>query len=183
MPPFAPFTLQCERLKLRFITESDAEGLLRVFSDPAVMRYGSSAPWTTLEQAQQSIATTLAGYEAGNYLRLGIDIDGVLAGAVTLRAFDMQNRRCEIGYLLRREFWGKGYMHEALPAMISYAFDTLDLNRIEADVDPRNEASARLLERMHFRKEGLMRERWIVNGEVCDSDVFGLLRADWRAAR
>jgi len=62
---------------------------------------------------------------------------------------------------------------------VTYAFNDLDLNRIEADVDPRNVASARSLVRMGFRKEGHLRERWIVSGEVSDSDLYGLLRIDW----
>jgi ribosomal-protein-alanine N-acetyltransferase len=60
-------------------------------------------------------------------------------------------------------------------------FAEFDLNRIEADIDPRNVASARSLERLGFRKEGRLRERWIVSGEVSDSDLYGLLRIDWLA--
>jgi ribosomal-protein-alanine N-acetyltransferase len=183
MPAFSPFILQCSRIKLRFITKDDASALFGLFSDAEAMRYGSSAPWTSMQQADESLAVVLAGYESGDYLRVAIEIDGEMNGFVTLRAFDRQNRRCEIGYMLARPHWGKGYMQEALPAMIDYAFGTLGLNRIEADVDPRNDASGRLLECLHFRKEGLLRERWIVNGEVCDSDIFGLLKADWQAAR
>jgi RimJ/RimL family protein N-acetyltransferase len=68
-----------------------------------------------------------------------------------------------------------------MTAALDYAFVELDLNRIEADIDPRNEASAKLLERKGFVKEGYMRERWIVNGEICDTVFYGLLRRDWEA--
>jgi RimJ/RimL family protein N-acetyltransferase len=82
-------------------------------------------------------------------------------------------------------------MNEALRAVIDLAFDhrpgapfdDLQLNRIEADVDPRNAASCRALERLGFLREGLLRERWIVGGEVSDSAMYGLLRADWLAQR
>jgi ribosomal-protein-alanine N-acetyltransferase len=183
MPSILPFELPCTRIKLRFITEMDLPALYRLMSDPGAMRYGSSSAWTSIQQAEESLATILAGYEKGDYLRLAIEIGGTMNGFVTLRAFDKQNLRCEIGYMLARPHWGQGYMQEALPAMIDYAFGKLGLNRIEADVDPRNDASGRLLERLHFRKEGMLRQRWIVNGEVCDSDIFGLLKADWDAAR
>jgi len=76
---------------------------------------------------------------------------------------------------------GKGLMHEALTALIGYGFGALDLNRIEADIDPRNTSSAKSLERLGFVKEGHLRERWIVDGEVSDTSLYGLLRADWRA--
>jgi RimJ/RimL family protein N-acetyltransferase len=70
-------------------------------------------------------------------------------------------------------------MHEALSALLDYGFTELNLNRVEADTDPRNERSARLLERLGFSKEGLFRERFIVDGEVSDSAMYGLLRRDW----
>ena len=57
----------------------------------------------------------------------------------------------------------------------------MSLNRVEADIDPRNAASARTLGRLGFAKEGRLRERWIVNDEVSDSDLYGLLASDWRA--
>ena len=71
-------------------------------------------------------------------------------------------------------------MNEALHALVQYAFQTLDLNRLEADIDPRNKASARTLERLGFQKEGHLRERWIVNDEISDTDLYGLLRRDWQ---
>ena len=75
--------------------------------------------------------------------------------------------------------WGKAYMDEALRALLNYGFGELKLNRVEADIDPRNEASARSLERLGFRKEGYLRERWIVGDEVSDTALYGLLHRDW----
>ena len=71
-------------------------------------------------------------------------------------------------------------MHNALQALLRYAFQTLDLNRLEADIDPRNVASARTLERLGFQKEGYLRERWIVNDEISDTCLYGLLRREWQ---
>ena len=70
-------------------------------------------------------------------------------------------------------------MNEALKALLYYAFQTLDLNRLEADIDPRNSASAKTLERLGFQKEGHLRERWIVNNEISDTWLYGLLRREW----
>ena len=74
-------------------------------------------------------------------------------------------------------------MHEALGALLDYGFGELALNRVEADIDPRNAASAKTLERLGFRQEGYLRERWIVADEVSDSSLYGLLRRDWMARR
>ena len=77
---------------------------------------------------------------------------------------------------------GKGLGTEALSTALKYGFDTLNLYRIEADVDPRNIGSIRLLEKLNFQREGLLRQRWRVNGEVCDSVLLGLLKEDYQTA-
>jgi RimJ/RimL family protein N-acetyltransferase len=98
---------------------------------------------------------------------------------VSLHRFVDASRRCEMGYALARAHWGGGYVSEALRALLNFGFTALDLNRIEADVDPRNGASARVLEKLGFQKEGFMPERWIVQGEPADTVYYGLLRRHW----
>ena len=71
-------------------------------------------------------------------------------------------------------------MNEALHSLLDYGFGQLNLNRVEADIDPRNEASAKTLERLGFVKEGYLRERWIVGNEVSDTVLYGLLQREWR---
>jgi RimJ/RimL family protein N-acetyltransferase len=100
-------------------------------------------------------------------------------GTVTLISIDLTHRRAEIGYALGRAHWGRGYIHEALQAVMKYAFNELNLHRIEADVDPRNTASIKTLERLGFQREGFLRERWQVGGELQDALFYGLLRPDW----
>jgi ribosomal-protein-alanine N-acetyltransferase len=172
-----------ERLLLRPLAARDAAALFAVFSDPEVMRYWSGAPWSDIDQADQYIAGSAQDLAAGAMLRLGIEVaaTGQLVGQLALHHFDQQNRRCEIGYALGRAHWGKGYLAEALDAVLGHGFAQLSLNRVEADVDPRNTASMRALERLGFVHEGLMRERWIVAGEICDTAFYGLLKSDWEA--
>ena len=180
MPDFDQLLLPTPRLRLRPLRAGDAEGLLAVYSDPAVMRYWSTPPWTGLEQAHTMIAGDALALPAGEHLRLGItaQADGALLGTCSLFHLDGACRRAEIGYCLGRWAWGRGLMHEALSALLAYGFQSLALNRIEADIDPRNLASARLLGRLGFRLEGHLRERWIVAGEVSDSWLYGLLASD-----
>ncbi|MEO8085055.1 MAG: GNAT family N-acetyltransferase [Ardenticatenales bacterium] len=174
--------LTTERLRLRPLMPSDAASLYAVFSDAAVMRYWSTAPWTSDAAAHELIAKDVRAHADGAYVRLGIEVHstGALIGTCTLFDLVPQCRRAEIGYALARAAWGNGYMHEALIALVAFGFRDLDLNRIEADIDPRNEASARSLERLGFVKEGHLRERWIVEGEVSDTGLYGLLRREWR---
>jgi RimJ/RimL family protein N-acetyltransferase len=179
---FDAVSVPTPRLTLRFLTEADAPALYEIFSHPEVMRFWSRPPWTELAQAQQMLLDSQEGYRAGSALQLGIvrQADNLLVGTCSLFHFHVESRRAEIGYALGRPFWGFGYMHEALSALVDYAFETLGLNRLEADIDPRNHASARTLERLGFQKEGHLRERWIVSGEISDTWWYGLLRREWR---
>lgn len=183
MPTLAPIELVTERLKLRWMTAADTQAHYAVRSDPEVARYLSRGPWTELAQAAESIESTLANYASGDGLRLAITLrdSGQLIGDACLFHFVDDSRRCEVGYVLGRPCWGQGYALEALEALLGYGFDTLDLNRVEADIDPGNTASGRVLEKLGFRREGYMPERWIVNGEPADTVFYGLLRRDWRA--
>ncbi|CAE6867937.1 hypothetical protein R69746_08222 [Paraburkholderia aspalathi] len=73
-----------------------------------------------------------------------------------------------------------GFATEAAGALLQWAFDKLDLNRVQSETDTRNTASSRVLEKLRFVREGTLREDCIVDGEVSDSWVYGLLRREWK---
>jgi [ribosomal protein S5]-alanine N-acetyltransferase len=183
MRSFDQTTLRTERLLLRPLHDLDAAALFSIFADPRVTRYLSKPPWPSIDVAHERIARDNEAMSAGRYACFGIqqERDGRLLGECSLFNFQEQSRRAEVGYTLAFESWGKGYMNEALSSLLEFGFSTLGLNRVEADIDPRNVASARTLERLGFRKEGHLRERWIVAGEVSDSSLFGLLAAEWKS--
>ena len=185
MPTLTPIELLTPRLKLRWLNESDADDYFAVFSDPQVMRYLGRPVWTDRAQALDQIAKMLDNQASGVGLRMAIELreTGRLIGDACLFHFDDANRRCETGYSLASQHWGRGYASEALEALLGYGFDTLDLNRVEADIDPANAASGRVLEKLGFRREGYMPERWIVNGAKADTAFYGLLRSYWQARR
>lgn len=183
MPVLTQTTITTSRLQLRWMDRADAAATFALFSNPEVTRYWSTPPWTDIAHADAFIEQTLADYSNGSGIRFAVLLQetGEMIGSIKLYDIFASNRRCDLGYALLPSHWGKGYIGEALGAVIDYAFSDLDLNRIEADIDPRNEASAKVLERLAFVKEGYMRERWIVNGEVCDTAFYGLLRREWEA--
>jgi ribosomal-protein-alanine N-acetyltransferase len=173
-------TIEAERVVLRWLSEDDVPALYRIFSDPEVMRYWSTEPFDGEAAAVEYLAQIHQCYADRSLFQWGVALKdgGGVIGTCTIFAIMDRHRRAEIGYALGREHWGRGYMREALTALLRFAFRTLDLNRIEADVDPRNRASIASLERLGFRREGYLRERYHVNGEVQDSLLFGLLRAE-----
>jgi len=103
------------------------------------------------------------------------------AARAQAEAFISACRSIGIGYCFDEPAWGKGYATEAVRAMLQWPYGALDLNRVEAELDTRNAASARVLEKLGFEREGLRREDCIVSGEVSDSWIYGLLRRDWKA--
>lgn len=185
MPSFEPLPLSTPRLNLRVPRPDDAQALFAIFSDPQAMRYWATPPWTTLERAHLRIADDLAALQAGEALRLFLEPreGGPIVGAVTLFGFVPGSARAETGYILAPAAWGRGLATEAMGALLDHAFGPLALRRVEADVDPRNTGSCRLLERLGFRQEGHLRERWVVAGEVSDTALFGLLAREWSAMR
>jgi len=177
--------LESTRIRLRGFREDDLGDFYAVHSDPVVNRYWSFPAWTDPAQARDYFASALAGRDAGRMLCWAVADrgDDRLIGATTLAAIDRAQARAEIGYALRSSHWGHGYAREAVRLALDHAFGALGLRRIEADIDPRNTGSCRLVERLGFVREGLLRERWQVGGEVTDSAIYGLLAREWRAGR
>ncbi len=181
MHPYSTLTLATERLDLRPLVLADAPALFDIFSDPEVQRYGASPPWADLSVAVATIERDIRSAADGECFRLGLfrRSDDRLLGTCTLFHIDDQCRRAEVGYALAVSAWGQGYATEAIKALLAHGFGEMKLNRIEADIDPQNAASARALERQGFSREGLLRERWIVGGKKSDSAMYGLLAADF----
>ncbi|HEX8395070.1 MAG TPA: GNAT family N-acetyltransferase [Longimicrobium sp.] len=178
-------TIACERLHLRWLTPDDVPALFTVFGDPEVCRYWSSPAMPALEDAAAlrdqivSLFAQRALFQWGVALR---ETDEVI-GTCTLAGLDNAHRRASVGYALARAHWGRGYAGEVLARLVRFAFDDLDLHRLEADADPRNLASLRALERVGFVREGYQRERYHHMGEIQDTVLFGLLRREWRESR
>jgi RimJ/RimL family protein N-acetyltransferase len=157
-------TLHTARLRLRPFNDADANALFALHSSDYVLRYWDAPPWSERERAERFIAACRQMAEAGTGARLAIDrvSDGAFIGWCGLTRWNPDYRSASMGYLLE------------------WAFDTLDLNRVQAETDTRNAASARVLEKLGFVREGTLREDCVVNGEVSDSWVYGLIRREWR---
>ncbi|MFD8971172.1 MULTISPECIES: GNAT family N-acetyltransferase [unclassified Streptomyces] len=175
-------SLHTARLRLRPFTAADADPLFALHSSTHVMRYWDSAPWNDQARSDRFIAMCGRIADEGTGARVAVDraSDGAFVGWVGLTDWDPDFRSASLGYCLDDAMWGHGYATEAAHAVLEWAFDTLDLNRVQAETDTRNVASARVLEKIGFVREGTLREECVVNGEVSDTWVFGLLRREWR---
>jgi RimJ/RimL family protein N-acetyltransferase len=176
--------LHTGRLVLRPVTMADADAYLDIFSDARSMLYWSCEPIERLDEAKELTRQDIEWAELETCINWGMALSDTnrLIGKVNLFQISRQNRRAEIGYILDRRHWGKGYMSEAMARVLAYAFDTLKLHRIEADTDPENTPSLALLDRFGFTREGVFRDRWYVHGKWHDSVMLGLLLQDYRAS-
>jgi ribosomal-protein-alanine N-acetyltransferase len=175
-------TLIAGELRLRWTTTHDVDDLFAVFADAEVARFWSTPPMTRRDQAEALLRSVEEGFAGRTLLQWAIaGPDDRLIGTCTLAHVDRTHRRAELGFALGRPHWGQGHARAAVSAVLDVGFGELDLHRVEADVDPRNARSRALLERLGFVHEGLLRERWHVNGEICDAAFYGLLAPAWRA--
>jgi RimJ/RimL family protein N-acetyltransferase len=173
-------TLDAGRVRLRWLTDADIPALLTIFGDPEVTRYWGFAVLPDRAAAAALLADIQQQLRAGTLFQWGVEAaNRELVGTCTLAYLDPINRRAELGFALGRAFWGRGYIVAALPAVIEFAFCQMGLHRIFADTDPRNSPAIRALERQGFRREGVMREHYLVQGEPQDAVVYGLLRSEW----
>ncbi|AIY18609.1 GNAT family N-acetyltransferase [Pimelobacter simplex] len=181
--PFRTPTLETERLRLRPFTEADTDDLFALQSDAYVLRYWDYPPWTDRSAATQFLARCAEMAEEGSGVRVVLERrdDRAFVGWCTVSGWNPDFRSARTGYCLPRAAWGRGYATEAARALLDWAFATLDLNRVQAGVDTRSPASARVLEKLGFVREGTLREDCVVDGVVSDSWVYGLLRRERQA--
>jgi RimJ/RimL family protein N-acetyltransferase len=175
--------LRAAGLELRALTTADVPALFEIFGDPEVVRYWSVGPLESLAAAATLLHVIEAGFAERELFQWGITEPdtGQVIGTCTLHRIELAHRRCEIGFALRRDRWGQGRASAAVSAVLGFAFDTLGCHRVEADADPRNARSLALLERLGFEREGLLKERYHVAGEIQDALLLGLLRSRWLA--
>ena len=181
MPLVAPDPIESKRLLVRLVVESDLPALLGVHASEEVTALLPYSRWESIADAQAWLVRMKGIQSTGLALQFVVvsKPTGLAVGTCLLFRFEEGSARAELGYVLGRAHWGQGLMQEALEALIGCAFGTMGLRRLEAEVDTRNRPSARLLQRLGFTKEGLLRQRWVTKGEAKDVEMYGLLGSEW----
>ncbi len=167
--------LETPRLRLRPARPDDLGALHAVLSSPEAVRYWSTPPHPDLERTGQWLDSMIS-IPAGEGEDFIIELEGRVIGKAGLYRFP------EIGFILHPDVWGRGLASEAVEAVIDRGFRVHGLDSIVADVDPRNQACLRLLQRRGFRETGRRAHSWCVGGVWCDSVDLALSRSDWLAS-
>jgi len=174
---------ESKRLLLRKLTLADAPDVQLIRSDKKVMNYMDSDNHATIQYSENFISENLKmyGQKEGIFWGLIEKTSGKFIGDFAYWKIDKKNSRAEIGYVLKPEFWGKGFMKEAMIKIINFGFDDLKLHSIEANINPENENSRGILTKLGFKKEAYFRENYYFNGEYLDSEIYSLLKIDFKS--
>ena len=175
---FRSFTsLETDRCELREVPLTCADDLFRIRSNPAGARLGPDA-WTAPKQAEDRIREWHKWFAAKEDVPWGVFLRGQdrLIGHIKY-AFVRQYLGA-IGYHLDVDYWNRGIMTEVLGAVVRFLYDRTDAYRLEATVHSKHEASIRVLEKIGFKCEGLLRARTYWHGEFCDLYMYAVLRGE-----
>jgi ribosomal-protein-alanine N-acetyltransferase len=179
-----PLVVSGPTLRLRYARPEDAPALFELARDEAVTRYFSWGPYTELSQPEAYIASLPAKRERGELLEFLIDhAEHGPIGVTGLSELSARDRHATVGSWFGRDFWGSGANLESKALVAALAFRGLGLGRLTAWANTRNGRSQVALERVGFRREGVLRS-WHRHGdELHDVVVFGMVRADWERSR
>ena len=173
--------LETERLILRQVIGKDVDQLFEILSDAEVAKFDYFYPVTSKEEVMKFINRYRQELEESEEITWGIIARNTnrLIGTCCIGDFDEGARRAEIGYDIAQVEWGKGYATEAIRAVLDFGFNVMDLNRIEATITPGNDSSVRVLRKLDFVQEGIVRERDLIKGKLEDGIIMAVLKRDY----
>jgi [ribosomal protein S5]-alanine N-acetyltransferase len=177
---------QTTRLVLREIREDDWEAVHEYGSDPEVVKYMLFGP-NSLDDTRAFIERALANQKAQPRLSYNFALitknDDKLIGSCELRIENVGSKEGEIGYILNRKYWNRGYMTEAAIKAVSFGFEQLGLHRIFATCHPANKGSYHVMEKIGMQREGQIRSHRFIKGEWRDSLLYSILENEWHAGK
>jgi len=173
--------LNTNRLILRTMRMSDARDIYEYSCDPQVARHVLWEAHQNIHQTRAYIRYVLRQYRAGTPSSFCIELKetGKVIGTIGYMWVSNENRSAEVGYSLSRSHWNQGYMTEALNEVLRFGFETLNLNRIEAQHECDNPASGRVMEHVGMRREGTLKERLYNKSRFVDVELYAILRKEW----
>jgi len=172
--------INTKRLDLREIKNDDADSIYKILSNPEVIKHDSFELFTNIKQAEDLIKWFNEQYKQKAAIFWGICLKGEneVIGFCKSK-IEIPNVRADFGYDLKCEYWNMGIMTEAVSSIIDFTFNTIDVNRIEATVTTENYASIRVLEKLGFIKEGILRKRSCFRGSYHDMVMLSIIKNDY----
>lgn len=178
-------TLECDRLILRRMKKSDAPDMYEYASNPAVTKYLTWDVHPNERFTASYLSYLQPKYRSGEFHDWAVTLrdDGKMIGTCGFTRFNFSAYSAEVGYVLNPMYWGRGIAPEALSRVIRFAFDTLQLNRVEARCMAGNTASRRVMEKVGMLYEGTTRDAMFVKGRFVSVETCSILRDEYLAMR
>jgi [ribosomal protein S5]-alanine N-acetyltransferase len=172
--------IETERLILREVTTDDDKDIFTYLSDQDVMKHMGLEPYQTVKDVWEEIRWYQTIRKEGSGIRWGITRkdSGRVIGSCGFLNRASKHFRAEVGFELSKDHWGLGIAGEALQAVVKYGFQNLELERIEALIEPANLPSQKLVEKQGFVREGLLRHYEFTCGKFDDLYMYSILKAD-----
>ena len=176
--------LETERLLLRAFTPADFEALFAIYSRPDVVRwlYYETRSEREVRELLEDKARSLAIEKEGDKVVLAVVLKATneVIGDVVLSCTSERHLQGEIGFAFHPDRHGHGYATEASAVLLRLAFEDLGLHRVFGRAEPRNTASARVMEKLGMRREAHLVENEFVKGEWQGELIYAVLDREWR---
>lgn len=174
-------TLYTEHLILRRIAPTDLSDMFEYASDPEVPRFLPWEPHESTDYTREYLTYLETRLAIGDFFDWAVveRESGKMIGTCGFTRFRYEDDCGEVGYVLNRSVWGKGYAPEALEAVLAFGFNTLMLERIEARFLPENLRSLRVMEKVGMTKEGYLRSAMRIKGEIRTVGICSILRGEY----
>ena len=169
--------LEGERVFLRRLRVADASDMYDYARRESVTRYLLWSPHPDPDYTRRYLSYVQGRYRDGEFYDWAIidKVSGKMIGTCGFPLISEANRSAEVGYVLNPDFWGKGYATEVLLLLLSFAFKTMRLHRIEARCFDEHVASRRVMEKCGMRYEGSFRDALLVKGQYVTVAVYSIL--------
>lgn len=174
-------TLKTKNLILRPFKIEDAQHMFNNWaSDEKVTKFLSWQPHTKVENTKSLLTDWVKKYENNNYYHWAIEIDNMPVGSIAAVALDEKNHNCEIGFCISYNYWGKGFVAEALSELMRYFFCEVGMNRISAEHYAENINSGKVMQKCGMTYEGRKKEKDLKHdGIYSDSIIYGITFKEW----
>lgn len=175
-------TIETKRLVLRKLVIADAEDIFTNWASlEDTTHYLPWGPSKSIEQVKVRLQNWINLYADNTFFQWGIELKSSkeLIGIINLHEVDVNNQSAETSYILAKKYWNKGFMTEALQAVLNFGFENIGLNRISAEYFGGNISSEKVMVKNNLKYEGVAKEKYLKKGISYDAIQYALTKKEW----
>jgi ribosomal-protein-alanine N-acetyltransferase len=175
--------LTTNQLILKEINKKCVNDVFELYSDYEVIKYTDNNQHTSVEDSEKLIDYFQAGYKKQELIYWGISLKSSdkIIGALGFYHIDWKHKFTATGNLLAKKYWNQGIMSEAQSAIVNFGFNKMKLHRIEAQIFVGNIPSYKMFEYLNFKREGILRENFLIEGKFEDSYMYSMLKSEFES--